>query len=211
MRGSEPGGSVAVEFVPALDARLRIVCTARMNPRKLFLALLVACSAFSLRAELRLHNLFTDHMVLQRGTTVPIWGWADDGDKITVEFGDQKVSTTAKNGRWMVKLKNLKPGPAGTLKVSSQPYGPRLEKPDVVHAQHGDWTLIEIHDVLVGEVWIASGQSNMEFAMRNSFQSTNDIASSANANIRLFTVPKLKLNAPTNNVNGKWQGGGPTT
>ena len=198
--------------LPFLDARLRIVCTARMIPRQLFLALLVAFSAFSLRAELRLHNLFSDHMVLQQGTTVPVWGWADDGEKITVEFGDQKVSTTAKNGKWMVKLKNLKPGPAGTLKVwsNSTPW-PLRDTPGSMRFREGTQTLIQVNDVLVGEVWIASGQSNMEFAMRNSFQSTNDIASSANANIRLFTVPKLKLNAPTNNVNGKWQECGPAS
>ena len=167
----------------------------RMIPRTPFVALLVVISALVARAELRLHNLFTDHMVLQQNATVPVWGWGDDGDKVTVEFAGKKDTVTVKNGKWMAKLKNLKPGPAGILKVTA------------VH--DGKNTLIQREDAVVGEVWIASGQSNMEWGMRSSFESANDIANSANANIRLFTVPKLKLDAPTNNVNGKWVECGP--
>jgi sialate O-acetylesterase len=168
-----------------------------MIPRIPFVALLVVFSALVARAELRLHNLFTDHMVLQRDATVPIWGWGDDGDKVTVEFAGKKDTVTVKNGKWMAKLKNLQPGPAGVLKVTAR------------SGRHE--TVVQINDVLVGEVWLASGQSNMEWGMRSSFNPSNDIASSANANIRLFTVPKLKLNAPTNNVNAKWLECGPET
>ncbi len=168
-----------------------------MIPRTILIALFVAFSALATRAEVRLHNLFTDHMVLQQGTTVPIWGWADDGEKITVEFADQKVTTTAKDGRWMAKLRNLKPGAPGALKVSSM--------------HNGKNTLIQVNDVVVGEVWLASGQSNMEWPLNKSFNSADDIAKSANPNIRLFTVPKLKLDGPTNNVNARWQECGPDT
>lgn len=169
-----------------------------MNPCTLLRTLLVfALSTIIGRAEVRLHNLFTDHMVLQQGTTVPIWGWADDGERITVEFAGQKVSTTAKHGRWMVKLNNLKPGAPQTLKV----FGTRAGRDD----SREEHTTIQISDVVVGEVWIASGQSNMEMALRNCFEPSGDIANSANANIRLFTVPKLKLTEPTNNVNSRWQ------
>ncbi len=166
-----------------------------MIPRTLLCALLIVASAFVARAELRLHNLFTDHMVLQQHATVPIWGWGDDGDKVTVEFAGKKDTVTVKNGQWVAKLKNLQPGPAGALKVTA--------------TRGGKNTLIQREDVVVGEVWIASGQSNMEWPLRSSFEAANDIATSANANIRLFTVPKLKLNAPTNNVNGKWVECGP--
>ena len=168
-----------------------------MIPRTLLCALLIVGSALVSQAELRLHNLFTDHMVLQQHATVPIWGWGDDGDKVTVEFAGQKDTVTVKNGKWVAKLKNLKPGPAGVLKVTA--------------TRNGKNTLIQREDVVVGEVWIASGQSNMEWGMRSSFNSTNDIATSANANLRLFTVPKLKLNAPTNNVNGQWTQAAPET
>ena len=166
-----------------------------MIPRTLLVALLVVGSALVSQAELRLHNLFTDHMVLQQHATVPIWGWGDDGDKVTVEFAGQKDTVTVKNGQWRAQLKNLKPGPAGALKVTA--------------TRGGKNTLIQREDVVVGEVWIASGQSNMEWGMRSSFEPAEDIKNSANANIRLFTVPKLKLNAPTNNVNGQWVECGP--
>jgi sialate O-acetylesterase len=166
--------------------------------RTILLLLLVA---LSVRAEVRLHNLFTDHMVLQQGTETPIWGWAADGEKVTVEFQGQTASTTARKGRWQVKLKNLKPGPASSLKVYSTHRGS-----DDAHDEH---TTLQINDVVVGEVWLASGQSNMEWSMNRSFDPTNDIQQSANANIRLFTVPKLKLGSPTNNVNARWKECGP--
>ena len=169
-----------------------------MTPHALIRTFLVLlCGAGLASAEVRLHNLFTDHMVLQQSTSVPIWGWAEEGEKVTVEFAGQKVSTTTRNGRWMVKLKNLKPGAPATLRVFSD-WG-------------GKHTALQVSDVLVGEVWIASGQSNMEWGMRSSFNSTNDITASANPQLRLFTVPKLKLDAPTNNVKGAWQECGPET
>ncbi len=175
-----------------------------MIPNALPRVLLVfVLSIIAVRGEVRLHNLFTDHMVLQQGVSVPIWGWAHEGERIAVEFRGQTVSTTARNGRWLVKLKNLKPGPADKLQV----FGTRSGGGDA----HDEHTTIQINDVVVGEVWLASGQSNMEWPMNRSFEATNDIQHSANANIRLFTVPKLKLESPTNNVDARWQECGPET
>lgn len=154
-----------------------------------FLAL--SFSALSLRADVTLHNLFTDHMVLQRGIAVPVWGWADDGEQVTVEFRGRKVTTVAKGGRWMVKLGKLKAGGPDELKVTGR-------------------NSITLTDVLVGEVWIASGQSNMEWPLKASAQPQGDIAHATNFNVRLFTVPKLKASAPTNNVNGAWQQSSPS-
>src|SRR4051812_23640828 len=158
-----------------IDARPQLRLTLGMIPRQLFCALLVTVSAFTARAEVRLHNLFTDHMVLQQGTTVPIWGWADEGERVTVEFAGQSASTTCKHGKWMVRLKNLKPGAPGMLKVSGVTNG---DKGKIFHDS------VQINDVVVGEVWIASGQSNMEFGMSGSFESLKDCTSSANPNIR---------------------------
>jgi sialate O-acetylesterase len=167
-----------------------------MIPKALFQAgAWLFCAALAAQAEVRVHNLFSDHMVLQRNTSVPIWGWADDGEKVVVEFQGKKASTTAKDGRWMVRLKNLKAGGPDTLKV----FGTKADANGTRHS------VVEIKDVLVGEVWLASGQSNMEWPMRASYQPEEDIKKSANPHIRLFTVPKLKLNAPTNNVNARWQ------
>ena len=78
-----------------------------------FLSLTALCA----QADVKLHNLFTDHMVLQRDIAVPVWGWADDGEKVTVEFRGKKVSTTAKGGKWMVKLGKLKAGEIGRAHV----------------------------------------------------------------------------------------------
>jgi sialate O-acetylesterase len=152
----------------------------------------VFLSAIFSHAEVRLPRLFTDHMVLQQGTSVPVWGWADDGEKVTVEFAGQKHSTTAKNGRWLVKLRRMDANASSqVLKISGD--------------SKGKHSLVQVNDVLIGEVWIASGQSNMEWSLGRSYEPTNDIKSATNPYIRLFTVPKLKLNDPTNDVNGQWQ------
>src|SRR5690242_1853461 len=98
------------------------------------------------RAEVKPHGLFTDGAVLQRDMRVPVWGTARDGEKVTVSIAGQKATTTAEGGRWMVHLKSMKAGGPYTLKIA------------------GDNT-VEIHDVLVGEVYIASGQSNMEWPL----------------------------------------------
>jgi sialate O-acetylesterase len=149
-------------------------------------ALLLCVSLLPSSAEVKLHSLFTDHMVLQRGIAVPIWGWADDGEQVTVEFRGKTVTTTAKDGTWMVKLGKLKAGGPDHLKVSGG-------------------NSLTVRDVLVGEVWIASGQSNMEWAMRNSFEPDADIKAAKNPLLRLFTVPKLKANEPVRDVKSSWQ------
>jgi sialate O-acetylesterase len=131
-------------------------------------------------------------MVLQQGVVVPVWGWAAEGETVTVEFRNQKVKTTAKDGKWMVRLKKLKPGGPNVLTVA------------------GNNTL-SVKNVLVGEVWIASGQSNMEWPMRLSYEAEKEIAATANPLLRLYTVPKLRAQTPTNNVNASWQECNPST
>jgi len=97
-------------------------------------------------AELELASLFTDHMVLQRQQPVPVWGWAASGSKVEVAFaGQRKQAVADENGRWRVTLDPLK-GNA---------------KPATLIARSGEAT-IERKDVVVGEVWICSGQSNMQ-------------------------------------------------
>lgn len=165
-----------------------------------FAVVLSLCGSGPATAEVRLPALFTDHMVLQQGQSVPVWGWADEGEAVTVEFRGQKISTTAKHAKWMVKLAPLKadsPGDSSaadlhTLRVSGK-------------------NTITLSDVLVGEVWIASGQSNMEWPLNRSFESQNDIANAANPNLRLFTVPKLKADKPVDDVKASWQECNPQT
>jgi sialate O-acetylesterase len=170
----------------------------RMIPRLLAIRLssctaaLLVLGAGLVHADVKLHNLFTDHMVLQRDIAVPVWGWADDGEKVTVEFRGQKVSTTAANGKWTVRLKKLKAGGPDTLKVTGK-------------------NSVTVQDVLVGEVWVASGQSNMEWAMRSSFEPQADIAAARNPHLRLFTVPKLKSDKPVSTVDSSWKQTNPET
>lgn len=168
-----------------------------MIPRKIlrvsFLSsLLLSLAVISARAEVKLHGLFSDNMVLQRDAAVPIWGWADDGERVTVEFRGKKVSTKAKRGTWMVKLGKLEAGGPDELKVIGK-------------------NSISLKNVLVGEVWIASGQSNMEWPMRSSFEPWGDITNADNPKLRLYTVPKLKANEPVKDVASAWKETSPSS
>jgi sialate O-acetylesterase len=158
----------------------------RIPFRTVLFCSLLTLLAFAARADVKLHGLFTDHMVLQRDTSAPIWGWADDGEEVTVEFRGKKVSTRAKGGKWLVKLGKFKAGGPDELKVSGK-------------------NSLTLKNVLVGEVWIASGQSNMEWPMRASFEPGPDILGANNPNLRLYTVPKLKANAPVEDVASAWK------
>jgi len=113
--------------------------------RLVILFSLLAGSVRHASAEVRLAGIFADHMVLQRGQPVQIWGWANKDAKVRVEFADQTTkASTAADGTWIVTLKPLKANTEGQpLRVVS-----------------GEQTVV-INDVLVGEVWHASGQSNM--------------------------------------------------
>jgi len=154
--------------------------------------------------QLRLAGLFTDNMVLQRDMPVPVWGWAAPKEKITVRVARRSASAFAgqsasaftgqsagavagKDGRWMA---TLAPMPAG---------GP-LE----MTVAAGQGTLV-VRNVMVGEVWIGSGQSNMEWPVAQSLNAEAEIAGATYPSIRLFTVPKLPANHPQQDVQGAWQ------
>ena len=115
----------------------------------------------SLTADVKLPNVIGNGMVLQCDMPVPIWGWADAGEEVTVSFaGETKNTKTGKNGKWMVKLSPLKANakPANlTVKGSNE---------------------IKLENILVGEVWICSGQSNMEWSIRSSMNAKEEIAAS---------------------------------
>jgi len=149
------------------------------------------------QAEVKLHGLFTEGMVLQQGTRVPVWGTADADEKVTVSIQGQEVSTTAKDGKWRVNLKDLKAGGPFEMTVKGS-------------------NTIEFKDVLVGEVWVCSGQSNMEWSVSGSRNPKETIANSKNSNIRLFFTPKTPNKTPQTEL-GKWNGPkqwlecGPTT
>ncbi len=126
----------------------------------------------SAQAEVKLPAIFGNSMVLQQEMAVPVWGWADAGEKVTVTFGSQTQAAEAgKDGRWQVKLVALKANAKGqTLAVSGT-------------------NKIKLTNVLVGEVWICSGQSNMELPMRATMNAKEEIAAAEQPLIRLFNVP----------------------
>lgn len=143
--------------------------------------------------EVQLNNLFTDGAVLQRGASVPVWGTARSGEKISVSLQSSHASTVASGGRWMVRLNGhgLKTGGPYTLTVTGDN---RIER-----------------SVLVGEVWIASGQSNMQLSLAATVNGDKVAAESADPELHLFTVPRLPAGSPLENANGKWEAAGPET
>ena len=146
-----------------------------------------------------LNPLFQDNAVLQCDARVPVWGTAREGEKITVAFADQKVSTIATNGVWKIWLKPMKPNATPqTLTVA------------------GDTTSV-VTNVLVGEVWLASGQSNMErqLGMRPGQQPITDwdkeTAAANYPQIRQFYVPQEKSFTPQTTAKGSWSVCAPDT
>src|SRR5690349_12376410 len=163
-----------------------------MIPKKFLVALAFIFALYTSKAEVRLHALFTDNMVLQRGISVPVWGWADDGEEVNVAYEGHVAKTKAKNGKWMVHLKKLKTGGPSTLEVTGKNH-------------------IALANVVVGEVWLASGQSNMEWPMQKTWSAETEIAAASNPMLHLYTVKKLRANSPTNNCIGQWDLCSPTT
>jgi len=149
-------------------------------------------AASSLDATVRLPGLFSDHMVLQQGCPVPLWGSANEGEEVVVRFRNQTHRTLAKNGKWSVRLNSLAAGGPDILSIKAE-------------------NEIKLQDVLVGEVWVCSGQSNMEWPLHRTFQPQQEIVRSANPRLRLYTVPKLKADRPTDELKTVWQECGPQT
>lgn len=101
--------------------------------------------SLTIHAQLKINSLFSDHMVLQQGVQIPVWGTTTDQEKITVKFDGQEITTVPHNGKWSVRL--------NSLKASSNPRSLLIST---------EKSSLEIKDILVGEVWFCSGQSNME-------------------------------------------------
>ncbi len=138
---------------------------------------------------LRLARIFGDHMVIQRDTTVPLWGWTRPGETVRVKSPSGEAAARAgRDGKWMVKLP---PAPAG---------GPC----EITVADSRDTTTVR--DVLVGEVWVCSGQSNMEMMMALVNDAKKEIAGAANPSIRLFSVPRTVAYSPRADLSGgQWK------
>ncbi len=161
-----------------------------------FLALFGFLACAAARADVTLAPLFVDHAVLQRDKPIPVWGRADIGEAVSVMFGRQTKATVAgPDGRWSVSLDKLAAESKGA---------------DLTVA--GKNTLV-LHDVVVGEVWLCSGQSNMEFTVSRARDSAKEIAAANFPLIRHIKIKNTVANDPASTVatNGGWQSASPAT
>jgi len=133
------------------------------------------------RADVKPNPLFGDNCVLQQGTKVPVWGTADDGEEVKVSVAGQTGKATAKDGRWRVDLDALKAGGPHEMTIEGK-------------------NKLTLKNVLVGEVWIASGQSNMQWSVAQGENPKDVAAKSANPKIRLFTVKRQGAAKPADTV-----------
>ena len=156
--------------------------------RILITATLLGCSLFStaIHADVRLPKVFGSHMVLQRDRSIPIWGWADEGEEVTVSIGDKSSKDTAdENGKWRVRLPKLEAGGPHTVVVKGK-------------------NEVKFENVMIGEVWVCSGQSNMEWPMTRTLASQAEIAVADNPMIRLFNVNHKVADTPQEDCEGQW-------
>jgi sialate O-acetylesterase len=167
------------------------------TPFRAALALLLT-STLSLHAEVKLASPFTDHMVLQREMKIPVWGTAAPGEKVAVNFaGDTESTTAGTDGKWRIDLAPL------TASDQSRDFtvtGSATAQP------------IKLSDVLVGEVWLASGQSNMDFSISKKVKffagvanEDQEIAAANYPNIRILTGTATKSYTPQENIAGQWE------
>jgi sialate O-acetylesterase len=157
--------------------------------------LLVISIATAVRADVRLPHVFSDHMVLQRDINIPVWGWDNAGQKVTVTLGESKAETvTGKDGKWSLKLAAMKAGGPHKMTVT------------------GSSTAM-LGNVMTGDVWIASGQSNMHMTTARVAacryggvnQTRVEVARADKyPNVRLFLAPKQGTQTPKDDCEGGW-------
>jgi len=151
-------------------------------------------------AEVKPASLFSDHAVLQSGMAVPVWGTANPGEKVTVTLhGVSASTTTGADGRWRVRLKKLKAGGPYEMTIAGK-------------------NTVTVKDVLVGEVWLGSGQSNMVFTVSKKsnpwagmLDEQGEIAAANYPQIRMFTGKETKSYEPQTDIEGEWKVCSPAT
>jgi sialate O-acetylesterase len=157
----------------------------RTTPLKTLLCLLASTTLTS--AAIKLPAIFGDHMVLQRQQFNPVWGQADPGERITVRInGQQATAYAGLDGRWKVKLKPMPAGGPYTLEVAGR-------------------QKLRFEDVMVGEVWLCSGQSNMKWSVAQSDGGDLEVTGAASAQLRMLSVPHYGSQQAQWDFKGKWQ------
>jgi sialate O-acetylesterase len=151
------------------------------------ITIVISFLPFAALADVKLPAMFSDHAVLQREMPVPVWGWADPGEEVTVSIaGQTKKATADDKGKWSVKFDPLSVGEPLTLVVEGKN---RLER----------------KDILVGEVWVCSGQSNMEWTVANATNPDLELSAANHPNIRVITITGLGSQTPVEDCNGQWE------
>jgi sialate O-acetylesterase len=161
--------------------------------KKRFLIVLSLLSAGGILADVRLPSLFSDHMVLQRNAEIPVWGWADPGEKITLTLAGRTLSVTADSaGKWTARFASLSPQKPLELTVRGR-------------------NTLTVKDVLVGEVWLGSGQSNMDMTVAREDRTwcgvdreAEEIAAADYPMIREFKVKLDMTDRPREDAVGQW-------
>ena len=151
-------------------------------------AAVLVLASLSASAAVSLPKIFGDHMVLQRDQKIPVWGWAAPGEKVAVRIDDGPAveATTAADGSWRVDLPALPAGGPHKLSVAGA-------------------NTVAFEDVLVGEVWLCSGQSNMEWPMAASHEAKDDMAAANFPQIRHIGIPKATAGSPQKDVRADWK------
>lgn len=139
-------------------------------------------------AKVELPKVLSSNMVLQRNQEVKVWGWADVGEKVKVTFnGQSKSAKTASNGKWMVTLEPMQAGGPFDMTIK------------------GKNTII-LENILIGDVWVCSGQSNMEWSLANTNNAEEEMAAANYPEIRIFDVPRNIQVAPVEDLpSGEWR------
>jgi sialate O-acetylesterase len=149
--------------------------------------LFLLASAAAASADIKLPAIIGDNMVLQQKQSNPIWGWDKPGTKVTVTFGAQtKTAEAGAQGKWTVKLDPL---PASAKPATMKIKGTSTK---------------ELKNILVGEVWVCSGQSNMQWSVSQSYDAELEIATAKFPNIRLISVPQVGTQEPQDDFKGAW-------
>ena len=151
-------------------------------------------------AEVKPASIFADHMVLQRDQSVPVWGTADAGEAVTISFaGQTKTATADAKGHWLIKLDPMPAsGEPRVMAISSNNPKSEIRNP-------------KLSDVLIGEVWLASGQSNMGVPLSSAHNAATELPKANDAQLRFFTVTRATAADLQSEVHGKWEASNPDT
>jgi sialate O-acetylesterase len=139
------------------------------------------------RAEVRLPKVFSSHMILQRDKPIVVWGWAQPNESLTVQLGSEKQQVNANDrGEWQARLPAMKAGGPLTLSISGS-------------------SSVRLEDILVGDVWVCSGQSNMEMGIASCRDAKAEIAAANYPGIRLLMTPNRWTPEPQEDIEGSWK------